>query len=64
MSRNSGYQSGPFPVSYHPSEREWITAGQFRMLAVEGTAQGGVKLRVEQTGVFSEKEATSPGQTQ
>jgi hypothetical protein len=42
-----------YPVSYYPSEKEWITAGQFRVLAVEATGHGGVKVRVEQTGVFS-----------
>jgi hypothetical protein len=42
-----------YPVSHHPSESEWITAGSFRLLAVEGTSSG-IKVRVEQTGVFKE----------
>jgi hypothetical protein len=45
-----------YPVSHHPSESEWITAGQFRLLVVEPLARGGVKVRVEQTGVFKEVE--------
>ncbi len=45
-----------YPVSHHPSESEWITAGEFRLLAVERYGSGGVKVRVEQTGVFKEKE--------
>ena len=45
-----------YPLSYHPSESEWITAGEFRLLAVEPSGAGGVKVRVQQTGVFKEKE--------
>ncbi len=45
-----------YPLSHHPSESEWITAGEFRLLAVEPYGGGGVKVRVEQTGVFKEKE--------
>lgn len=45
-----------YPVSHHPSESEWITAGSFRLLAVEPHGSSGVKVRVEQTGVFKEKE--------
>ena len=39
------------PVSHHPSESEWITAGRFRLLEVTRDA-GRIKVRVEQTGVF------------
>ncbi len=45
-----------YPLSHHPSESEWITAGEFRLLAAEPYGGGGVKVRVEQTGVFKEKE--------
>jgi hypothetical protein len=45
-----------YPISHYPSESEWITAGEFRLLAVEPSASGGVKVRVQQTGVFKEKE--------
>jgi hypothetical protein len=41
-----------YPVSHHPSEHEWITAGSFRVLEVAQLSDGGVKVRVEQTGVF------------
>jgi hypothetical protein len=45
-----------YPVSLHPSESEWITAGSFRILAAEPHVGGGVKVRVQQTGVFKAKE--------
>ncbi len=45
-----------YPLSHHPAESEWITAGEFRLLVVEPYGSGGVKVRVEQTGVFKEKE--------
>jgi hypothetical protein len=45
-----------YPISHHPSESEWITAGSFRVLSAEPYGSGGVKVRVEQTGVFEEKE--------
>jgi hypothetical protein len=41
-----------YPISYHPSEHEWITAGRFRVLEVSQPSTGTVKVRVEQTGVF------------
>lgn len=44
-----------YPISYHPSESEWITAGSFRLLAVQPGAHGGVKVRVEQTGIFKDQ---------
>ena len=45
-----------YPLSWYPSESEWITAGEFRVLAFEPHGTGGVKVRVQQTGVFKEKE--------
>jgi len=42
-----------YPISHHPSEREWITAGRFQVLEVDRIgASGGVRVRVRQTGVF------------
>jgi hypothetical protein len=45
-----------YPISHYPSESEWITAGSFRVLAAEPYGSGGVKVRVQQTGVFEVKE--------
>jgi hypothetical protein len=42
-----------YPISWHPSEREWITAGRFQVLEVDRvSAAGGVRVLVKQTGVF------------
>jgi hypothetical protein len=42
-----------YPISWHPSEKEWITAGRFQVLKVDPiTAAGGVRVLVRQTGVF------------
>ena len=44
-----------YPISWHPSEREWITAGRFQVLEVDPLcAAGGVRVSVRQTGVFYE----------
>jgi hypothetical protein len=42
-----------YPISWHPSEQEWITAGRFQVLKVDPlSASGGVRVLVRQTGVF------------
>jgi hypothetical protein len=42
-----------YPISLHPSEREWITAGRFQVLKVDPqSSAGGVRVLVKQTGVF------------
>jgi hypothetical protein len=42
-----------YPISWHPTEREWITAGRFRVLKVDQVSPaGGVRVLVKQTGVF------------
>jgi hypothetical protein len=42
-----------YPISWHPSEKEWITAGRFQVLKVDPiSAAGGVRVLVRQTGVF------------
>jgi hypothetical protein len=42
-----------YPISWHPGEREWITAGRFQVLKVDRvSAAGGVRVLVKQTGVF------------
>jgi hypothetical protein len=42
-----------YPISLHPSEREWITAGRFQVLEVDPlSSSGGVRVLVKQTGVF------------
>jgi len=42
-----------YPISHHPSEKEWITAGRFQVLKVDQvSAAGGVRVLVRQTGVF------------
>jgi hypothetical protein len=42
-----------YPISLHPGEREWITAGRFRVLKVDELSRtGGVRVLVKQTGVF------------
>jgi hypothetical protein len=42
-----------YPISWHPSEREWTTAGRFQVLKVDrASAAAGVRVLVKQTGVF------------